>query len=194
MKKHTPCEKQNTSIVIVLGYKNHPDGTLHPISQQRARKAFEVTQECTSQQTPVKLLCTGGFGRHFNQNINSHGLLVQKYLEKMGLKKQLFLPIIASQNTYEDGKLCAEQLSNESVNELILVTSDFHIQRGFLWLNHFCPQLSITCAPAKTKTNDIELKKLLAHEKQAIDIFYHDFPNTQNLEQLYDWDSLCPPI
>lgn len=194
MNKLNTNQEKMSSIIIILGYKNESDGTLHPISQQRANKAFAVAQEFSSRSQAVKLLCTGGFGDAFNQTDTSHGSIVQTYLEDLGLHKQLFLPIAASQNTYEDGKLCAELLHDMTVNNLILVTSDFHIQRGFLWLNHFSPKGSITCEPAITKTDKPKLTSLLAHEKRAITLFYQDFPATQPLEQLYDWHSLDLPF
>lgn len=194
MNKQTQFENRSTCTIVVLGYKNKPDGTLHPISQQRANQAFELAQRLIAQEQTVKLLCTGGFGGNFNQSNIAHGQLVQNFLCDLGLSQQQFLPFANSKNTYEDGRFCAERIELITIKKLILVTSDFHIKRGFLWLHHFCPNVNIICKPAKTMIKEQELAKLIAHEKRAINRFYQDFPDTQTLEQLYDWNSLHLPF
>ena len=173
------------SVVIVLGYKNEVDGSLDAIARQRADKAFEIAQG-----SDVNVLCTGGRADHFNQSDIDHGVWMQRYLQDKGIRKAQFLPVARSRNTYEDGKLCAEILHNSGISQIILVTSDFHIQRGFLWLHHFCPRLLIVCKPSRTLASDDELFALKAHEHRAIRLFYQDFPETLCLNALYDWRSL----
>lgn len=182
---HFQCD----TITIVLGYKNTPQGELHPIMQQRANKAAEIAQ---AHQTPI--LCTGGWGVKFNQHPFPHALHVQRWLQNQGIAASQFLPYAASKNTYEDGKLCADIIRLFHVERINLVTSDFHMQRGFLWLRHFNPQLTINCFPAITDIAPEDFVALLEHEKRAIARFYQDFPETPPLDTLYDWQALPIPM
>lgn len=179
------CHFQCEAVTVLLGYKNSPQGELHPIMQQRARKAQETAQEF---QTPI--VCTGGWGPAFNQHAFPHALHVQNWLQSNGVTPEQFLPYAASRNTYEDGKLCGNIIRLFKVKTVYLVTSDFHIQRGFLWLRHFSPQVSLIPAPSETAVPDKEMQQLLAHEQQAIARFYQDFPGTPSLDTLWDWHRL----
>ena len=174
------------ALTVVLGYKNTATGELLPVMQQRARKAQEVAQTF---QTPI--VCTGGWGATFNRHVYPHALHVQNWLQTNGVKAEQFLPYAASRNTYEDGKLCGDIIRLFKVKTVYLVTSDFHIQRGYLWFRHFSPELRIIPKPAETRLSENELQPLLAHEQQAIARFYQDFPDTPSLDVLYNWSELA---
>lgn len=181
------------AIIIVLGYKNSPTGELHAIAQQRAVKAAEIA----SQQSG-NIICTGGFGENFNQSATAHGMLIQHFLVNLGVNRARFLSHAPSRNTYEDGRFCADIIETQvktgkKTEEIHLITSDFHIRRGFLWLHHFCPQLRIVCHPAKTQVSSKEMQTLLAHEDKAIANFYRDFPETPDLNAMYQWNNLQLP-
>lgn len=180
---------QCKAITIVLGYKNTPEGELLPIMQQRAQMAQSVAQNF---KTPI--VCTGGWGASFNQHVFPHALHVQRWLQANGVQPSQLLPYAASRNTYEDGKLCADIIRLFKVETVYLVTSDFHIQRGFLWLRHFSPNIDIIPQPAKTQASAAELEILVAHEKQALAKFYEDFPDTTALAKVYDWATLELPF
>lgn len=173
------------AITIVLGYKNTPEGELLPIMQQRAQMAQTVAQNF---KTPI--VCTGGWGASFNQHVFPHALHVQRWLQGNGVKPSQLLPYAASRNTYEDGKLCADIIRLFQVETVYLVTSDFHIQRGYLWLRHFSPQITLIPTPSETAVPDKEMQQLLAHEEQAKAQFYRDFPDTPSLDVLYNWSEL----
>ncbi|BDX08609.1 YdcF family protein [Planctobacterium marinum] len=178
---HFQCE----AVTVLLGYKNSPEGELHPIMQQRARKAQETAQKF---ETPI--VCTGGWGATFNQHVFPHALHVQKWLQANGVKSEQFLPYAASRNTCEDGKLCADIIRLFKIKTVYLVTSDFHIQRGYLWLRHFSPQVTLIPTPSETEAPGEEMQKLLVHEQQAKARFYQDFPGTPSLDALYNWSEL----
>ncbi|MBB1303829.1 hypothetical protein H5183_21260 [Pseudoalteromonas sp. SR44-8] len=48
--------------LIVLGGPNNNDGSLSVIAKSRCQRAYQIYQANHS----VKVLCTGGFGAHFN--------------------------------------------------------------------------------------------------------------------------------
>lgn len=163
--------RTNTSIIIVLGYKNDGSGNLHDIAKQRCQAAFKVYLQSKSH-----ILCTGGIDPKFNATDQNHGAYLQSYLLELGVEQQDFLPIVASRNTYEDGYLCKPLLQSSEVNQLKLVTSDFHMKRAHLWFSLFYPKLEITLHPAETLLPSNEIAHLKAHERQAIERFYCDFP------------------
>lgn len=191
MTQHQPelHHFQSDVITLVLGYKNTAQGELLPVMQQRAKQALRIAQQFN---TPI--LCTGGWGEKFNQHPCAHASHVQRWMQQQGAPATQFLPYAASRNTYEDGKLCAQAIRLFNVKKVYLVTSDFHIQRGFLWLRHFSPHIDIICKPSETVITEPSRNTLYAHERQAIAQFYRDFPDTPAVETLYDWSSLGLPV
>ena len=186
-------------VIVVLGYKNEACGKLHPIAIHRANKGVEVAKANIQRHQNIRLVCTGGFGNKFNQSNTAHGQLIQHHMQNKGLTKPLFLPHAPSHNTYEDGKFCAQITHSRKISEILLVTSDFHMKRGFLWFYHFNPGIKIHCCPAvtqspETQITDSDMDTLIQHEKRAIKSFYHDFPKTPPLPMLYDWDQLNLPV
>lgn len=177
-----------TDIAVVLGYKNQPSGGLHDIATQRAEKALEVVSN-----QPCKIICTGGFGENFNQSSQSHAAHLMAWLQQKGIPKSQFLPPSLSRNTYEDGKFTATTIATQAVARLHLITSDFHLQRGYLWLKLFMPETHLVCHPAQTKVNPAILRALLHHEQQAIKNFYRDFPTFPPLATLQDWQQYTLP-
>ena len=169
-------------VAVLLGYKNSLNGTLADIAEQRVEKAFDVL---INLQVPI--ICTGGFGENFNQSNQAHALHLQSALMNKGINASRFLPPSLSRNTYEDGKLTSETLTNKKVSRLHLITSDFHIQRGYLWMKLFMPEVDVLCHPATTFAKESELISLQEHEIQAIKNFYRDFPDFPPLETLEDW-------
>lgn len=173
-------------LIVLLGYQNDARGKLHNIALERAREALSQAR----QHPQHRLLCTGGFGTNFNQSRHPHGELMQAWLQNQGVEKSRFLPYAPSRNTYEDGKYCSAAIARFNISTIYLVTSDFHIQRGFLWIRLFNPTVSVQCYPSATNTEQANLRQLQNHEQQALKRFYQDFPETPKLATLYPWQSL----
>jgi len=153
----------NTAIVV-LGSPNDEKGKLLPIAISRCEQALlEFKKHPTA-----KVLCTGGFGLHFNQTNLPHGHYCQQYLQSKGISAQHFLPITLSAFTLEDASLSLAILQKHQINKVILVTSDFHIERSKFVFNHFMPEIHFEYAPAKTISSKTEQDKLILHEKKAL--------------------------
>lgn len=152
------------SAIVVLGSPNDDNGNLLPIAISRCKKAFSEYArlgEC-------KILCTGGFGQHFNSTAVSHGQYVQEYLIDMGVPPSSFLDIALSSFTLEDAKLAKPILVNNSITHIVLVTSEFHMERAKLVFNHVFPDFSFDYAKATTLVSKVEFQRLMEHEENTI--------------------------
>ena len=67
------------NVIIILGSPNSQKGRLSKIAIGRARKCLEIFN-------PEKdmILCTGGFGVHFNTSEKPHADYLKQYLIKNG--------------------------------------------------------------------------------------------------------------
>lgn len=154
-----------SSAIVVLGSPNDKNGVLLPIAISRCERAlweFERLGGC-------KILCTGGFGDHFNTTVSPHGKYVRDYLESNGVPRESFLEIALSSFTLEDATLSQPILDENSIKNVILVTSDYHMDRAKLVFSHILPNIKIECSEAITFVANDELKRLTQHEAVAIE-------------------------
>lgn len=150
--------------IIVLGSPNDQLGNLLPIAISRCEIALQEYHRIGD----CKILCTGGFGQHFNVTNMAHGQYVQCYLESKGIPHSAFLEIALSAFTLEDATLAKPILQKNAITDVVLVTSDFHIKRAQLVFNHILPQINFEYTAAKTLVTDVEFELLIEHEKNAI--------------------------
>jgi len=150
--------------IVVLGSPNDQHGGLLPIAISRCETAFSQylkMGEC-------KILCTGGFGQNFNLTALPHGLYVKNYLIEKGVPSSSFLEIALSAFTLEDATLAKPILVKNGTTHIVLVTSEFHMERAKLVFNHVFPQVKFDYAQADTLVPEVELQRLMVHEKKAI--------------------------
>lgn len=154
-----------SSAIVILGSPNDKDGNLLPIAISRAKIALEEYKKAGQ----CKLLCTGGFGEHFNLTHIPHGQYLQEYLILKGIPPSSFIEIAFSSFTLEDATLAKPILEQHAISRCILVTSDFHMERAKLVFNHVLPDLDFEYSEAETFVNKDEFQKLINHEKNAIE-------------------------
>ncbi|CAM3955211.1 MULTISPECIES: YdcF family protein [Pseudoalteromonas] len=154
-----------SSVIILLGAPNNSDGSLTAIAKSRCDKAYQVFL----QQPYSKLLCTGGFGAHFNTTNTAHGDLTKAYLIKLGVPENAFLPVALSRFTFEDATLAEPILASAEAKKAILVSSEFHIARVYYVFSHVLPHIEFSCEAAITPLPEAELEQLVAHEKHAME-------------------------
>ena len=153
----------NTAIVI-LGSPNDEQGNLFSIALERCRQALIEYKKRPN----AKLLCTGGFGEHFNNTDIPHGQYTQQFLIESNIPQNNFLPIALSRFTLEDAQLSLPILERHGIDHIVLITSDFHMPRAKFVFSQLFPKMSFDFSPAKTNKPQTELGKLLAHEKIAL--------------------------
>lgn len=151
--------------ILLLGAPNDECGNLSSIALERCNQALAESIK----NPEAYILCTGGFGAHFNTTNKPHAFYTRSYLIGEGVLETRFLPSAESGNTIEDAKIAAPILDANGTEKVILVTSDFHTERAMLLVSrHLNPQIIIEPSPAKTNLPEEELEKLRAHETQAI--------------------------
>ncbi|WP_283710477.1 YdcF family protein [Pseudoalteromonas prydzensis] len=153
------------TVIILLGAPNNSDGSLTAIAKSRCDKAYQIFL----QQPYCKLLCTGGFGAHFNTTNIAHGDLTKAYLIKLGVPASAFLPVALSRFTFEDATLAQPILASAGAKKAILVSSEFHIARVHYVFSHVFPHIEFICEAAITPLPKAELEQLAAHEEHAME-------------------------
>jgi uncharacterized SAM-binding protein YcdF (DUF218 family) len=150
--------------IVVLGSPNDENGNLLPIALSRCEKVLSEFKKNSN----YKVLCTGGFGQHFNSTQIPHGNYVKAYLEANGVPESSFLDVALSSFTLEDATLSRPILIKNSISHIVLVTSEFHMERAKLVFNHALPEFNFSYSQAETKVSDSEFQRLTKHEKNAI--------------------------
>lgn len=150
--------------IILLGGPNNAQGELSEIVKSRCQTTFEYHLNYPE----LKILCTGGFGAHFNVTEHAHADYVIAYLKALGVPDTQFLPIAESRFTLEDALLTKPILKQAAISEVVLITSSFHMKRAKYIFNRLCPEFLLECVEAPTPVCEYELEKLLAHEVRAL--------------------------
>ncbi|MDP2559739.1 YdcF family protein [Psychrobium sp. 1_MG-2023] len=151
--------------IVVLGSPNDAKGNLLPIAVARCQQAWVEYKK----REGSKVLCTGGFGPHFNTTDTSHAQYIQDYLIKQGIPSTAFVELAPSSFTLEDATLAKPIIKQQAISKIVLVTSDFHMKRAALVFNAVFPDMEFEYASAATPVASGEYARLLAHEAKAIE-------------------------
>lgn len=155
---------QFQEVLVVLGSPNFADGQLGPIAMDRVNYCWEQYQ---NQVRPI--LCTGGFGVHFNTSPWSHASLLKKELMAKGVPEQAFLPLAISGNTVDDAVKCKLVLHEYSVETVTIITSAYHMARVELVFNEILSHFSKQYVGIEHLPETPEILALRAHEFKAIE-------------------------
>ena len=150
-------------VLIVLGAPNSDLGVLSPMSISRLNF-------CKSLYLPGKLvLCTGGWGAHFNTTPRSHASYAKEYLLKNGFSKSDFLECALSENTVDDAvKIKAIVASLENI-KLKIITSDYHLNRVELIFKEVLADYQMEFIGVPSNLNKELYDQLMRHEIRAIE-------------------------
>ncbi len=104
--------------------------------------------------------------------------VVKKFiLENSHISESSILSLASSRDTVGDAYYCLKYLFNTPVDELHVVTSDYHVNRVELIFNKiFNQRLIIKVFGAKTAANNDS--SVLMHERQSIDAFLNTFADS----------------
>ena len=152
-------------VIVVLGSPNFPDGTLGPI-------ALDRLQGCLSIFNPQKhkILCTGGFGTHFNTSPIAHANYLKDFLIQKGVPSTAFLPLALSSNTVEDAVMSKSILKEVEYNNLIILTSEYHLARVKFIFTEILNDFNLNFNAVTHHSIDDVLEPLIQHEKVAMDL------------------------
>jgi vancomycin permeability regulator SanA len=152
-------------VIVVLGSPNFPDGTLGPI-------ALDRLQGCLSIFNPQKhkILCTGGFGAHFNTSPVAHANYLKDFLIQKGVPSTAFLPLALSSNTVEDAVMSKSILKEVEYKNLLILTSEYHLARVKFIFTEILKDFNLSFNAVTHHSIDDVLEPLIQHEKVAMDL------------------------
>lgn len=149
-------------VFIVLGSPNSPTGILSDISKSRL-------DYCVNQFKKDNLvLCTGGWGPHFNTSEHPHATFAKKYLIENGISENHFLDFALSSNTVDDAVKIKPILSKIKYPNLTVIASDYHLDRVKLIFEEILEAFKISYVGVKSNLDKDDFDKLLEHEQKAI--------------------------
>lgn len=150
-------------VLIVLGSPNSPSGVLSEISENRLNYCFQIFEKGNL------VLCTGGWGNHFNTSKKSHASYAKKYLIEKGLLDVCFLDLALSSNTVEDAVKIKPIISKLDNISLTIITSDYHLDRVKIIFKEILKDYNNSFIGVENNLNEEEESKLVLHERKAID-------------------------
>ncbi len=149
-------------ILVILGATNSAYGKLSNTAIERINACYKLFV------TGDLILCTGGWGDHFNTSKNPHALYTKNYLLKKEISNSSFLPFALSNNTVEDAVKIKKIIANISYQKLIIITSNFHLERVQLIFNEILKKVNINYIGVKNIMVKKHLDKAMKHEKDSI--------------------------
>ena len=147
---------------MVLGAPNSPSGELSNIAISR----LDHCASLYSKGTPV--LCTGGWGKHFNTSKEAHSVYARRYLIDKGVVEGDFLDFALSENTVDDAIKIKPIVSVLKNPDLKIITSDFHVERVRLIFNEILKGFSCSFIGTSSNLEKEQLRPLIEHEKKAV--------------------------
>lgn len=155
-------------IIIILGSPNSSEGELYPVARQRCEKAIQEYLKHPA----WKIVLTGGFGEHFNRSEQAHAFYLQKYLIGRGLAPEAIVNSVLSTNTLEDASLTKPIILNYHVEDILVVTSDFHYARArYIFEREYSDtkiQIRFSLSDTDERTCGFDLKSQKIHEKNSL--------------------------
>jgi uncharacterized SAM-binding protein YcdF (DUF218 family) len=151
---------------VVLGSPNSPEGELFLMAKKRLDKCYE---EYLSHK--YSIILTGGFGVHFNTSLHPHHHWAKQYLINQGVDNQDIIACLDSANTVQDATMLRPILAQNSVKHLIVITSDYHLERvEFIFKSVLAEKVSLSYIGVDSEGIDPEiLDKLMTHETLALE-------------------------
>jgi len=152
----------STKVIVVLGAANSPNGKLGTMAIERLEACYKLfTKEDL-------IVCTGGWGNHFNTTKQPHAFYAKEYLIKKGVENEAFLPFALSNNTVEDAVKVKEILAAILYDKLVIITSDFHLKRVQLIFDKIVKESNIEYCCVKSKMSKEERINVVKHENKAL--------------------------
>lgn len=154
-------------IILVLGAPNSDEGELSEIATNRLDAAIRFY----ANNPAFNIICTGGFGPHFNTTSTPHAEYAKKYLIKKDVPETAILEYLLSKNTVEDAMLAKPLVEKYNPRNIVVITSDFHMKRASLIFRHVFENYNLIFVEAASTLDIVTLEKLVVHELKAIQHF-----------------------
>ena len=161
------------NLIIILGSPNRNDGRLFDVAISRCKLGLSVYKKYKDKKSNCKILLTGGYGEHFNQTNKPHAYYLEQYLIKAGVPKSDILEYAERSNSNEDAFLSKRIVDKYNVENIIIITSDYHLERAKFIFNKVYKDLSVDISflgsPTDEEHSKLDIKALKSHEEKAMD-------------------------
>ena len=157
------------NVIIILGSPNSAKGRLSKIAIGRARQCLQIFNPEND-----LILCTGGFGLHFNVTSTPHANYLMRYLINKGISKMYFLPFAYSSNTVEDATKSKDILLSNNFNKISVITTEYHSRRVKLIFDKILSEFEKTYFYVSNNMSIKSLQKFQKHESKAIEGILRD--------------------
>lgn len=166
--KANKMQTSETGIIVILGSPNSDQSDLYSVAKQRCELGIKEYIKHPNR----KILLTGGFGDHFNTTDKPHAYYLKQYLIKRGVPEQYIIDFALSKNTLEDASLSKSIIAKYKVQNIVIITSDYHYDRAkFIFEKEFSDtNIQVHFSVCQTDENDCEfdLKSQTEHEKRSL--------------------------
>lgn len=157
-------------VIIILSSYNDDRGELTGIAKSRLNKGIE---EYTKNKN-YKILLTGGCGAHFNPTSKPHSYYAQQYLLSRGIQSCEILEFAESKYTLEDALLAKKIVEHYAIKKLIIVSSDYHIQRVQYIFDRIFSGYILIYSSAVTNVSKKEMERLIQEESEKLVFFINN--------------------
>ncbi len=151
-------------IVAILGSLNDEQGRLPELATSKIAVGIEEYRKHTG----YSILCTGGFGDHFNRAEKPHAYYATEYLIQKDIPSEDILDFVESRNTLEDATLSKPVVDKYKVKNLVVVSWDFHLKRVRYIFTRVFKGYNIEFSMSPTNLPASVLRERLRHEDEAI--------------------------
>ena len=152
------------NVIIILGSPNSVKGRLSKIAIGRAKKCLEIFNPATD-----LILCTGGFGLHFNITATPHAEYLKRYLIKKNIPEIHFLGFANSSNTVQDATKSKEILLENGLKKITIITTEYHLKRVQLIFDEILSEFDKTYLSVPNNMSRKSLTSFETHEANSID-------------------------
>jgi uncharacterized SAM-binding protein YcdF (DUF218 family) len=149
---------------VVLGSPNDELGNLSAIARERLALAAEEH----SRRPNCGILVTGGFGPHFNRSPLAHAEHARSFLLSLAVPDSAFADFALSSNTVEDALLALPIVERLRAERLVVITSDFHVERARYIFDRVFSGLEIRYVGAPHDGPPAALRGLADHEARSL--------------------------
>ena len=154
-------------IIIELGAPNSDTGILSEIAVNRLDCAIRFYLDHNG----YKILCTGGFGRHFNTTPTAHAVYAANYLMHHQIPAKDIIAFALSRYTEDDAIQAKPIVDKYRPHQVVVITSDFHMKRVKLIFSKHFAGYNLWFVEAQSTVDATVLAALKAHELEAIQRF-----------------------
>jgi len=161
--------RRNIRVIAVLAHLMDKNGVLGEETVARIEAAFEQ-YECSK----FDYIITSGWDYRDDSNLMIGAVVAECLVDRYGVDVNHIIVDINSRDTVGDAFFIRRRLCDFIVSEMLVVTSDYHVERtGLIFKKFFSPATKIKVIGAKT--NVVNRESIESHENSSIDVFSRTF-------------------